>query len=329
MVTLCITSAEAGAGKTLVGAGLAQRLLGDNRKVGFLKPLITDNGEAMKADNRADAIFMKELLSLAEGLDDLSPAISGRSNLAGGLNEAHARVARDKAVVIIEGPSIERAPAVAEALNARVIVVEDYTAGRHQAGNAGAYPDFGERLLGVVLNKVPRCRLEAVAAEAGGKWLGIIPEDRTLYTLTVGELAECVRGEIINAAGKSGELVENVMLGAMVVGYGPDYFGRMDNKAAIIRAGRHDMQLAALETSLRCLLLCGQDAPIPTVLHRAQEQQVPVIVTGLDVASAVGSIEEALSRNRFHQAQKLSRLGDIVGQHLNFTALYQGLGLAG
>ena len=76
-------------------------------------------------------------------------------------------------------------------------------------------------------------------------------------TITVGELAEVIGGKIINHQEKSGEPVENYMLGAMVVDSGLDYFNRKKNKAAIIRQERLDMQLAALETSTICLVLSG------------------------------------------------------------------------
>ncbi|MFH1002679.1 MAG: DRTGG domain-containing protein [Chloroflexota bacterium] len=312
MATLLITSAETGAGKTMVAAGLARRLVSDNQRVGFIRPLTGDDGGASAG---SDAAFMKGLLSLTEGPALLSPAL-------GQLNKTLARVAGDKGVVIIEGPGIAAAPAVAEALNARVIVVASYN------GPAASYDGFGERLLGFVLNKVPRRRLEKVTAQAAEKRLGVIPEDRALYTLTVAELAACLQGKFLNAEEKAGELVENIMLGAMIVGHGPDYFGRLANKAAIIRSGRHDMQLAALETSLCCLVLCGPDSPIPAVLHRAGEQQVPIITTGQDTATAVGNIEAALAGNRFHQPQKLDRLGNIMAKNINFPALYQGLGIA-
>ena len=129
MATLLITSAETGAGQTLVGAGLAQRLVSDNQRVGFIRPLTSNTGGA-STDNQSDAVFMKDMLSLTEGLDVLSPAISQ-------LNEAVARVAGDKGVVIIEGPGIESARGVAEALNARVIVVASYT-GDGSVGSAAS-----------------------------------------------------------------------------------------------------------------------------------------------------------------------------------------------
>ena len=124
------------------------------------------------------------------------------------------------------------------------------------------------------------------------------------------------------------ELVENFMLGAMYVGYGPEYFGRKQNKAVVLRSERPDMQLAALETSTRCLVLCGDAEPTAVVRRRAEEKNVPIILVNGDVTSAAASIEEALGRVRFHQKNKLPRLVEIMGRHFDFQAVYQGLGLA-
>ena len=91
------------------------------------------------------------------------------------------------------------------------------------------------------------------------KAVGRTPESRAALAITVGELAEAIGGKIISHPEKSSELVENYMLGAMVVDSGLDYFNRKKNKAAIIRQERLDMQLAALETSTTCLVLSGGD----------------------------------------------------------------------
>ena len=58
------------------------------------------------------------------------------------------------------------------------------------------------------------------------------------------------------------------------------YFRRKPNKAVITGGDRADIQLAALETSTRCLILTGNLYPSPAVLNRAEELCVPVLLTG-------------------------------------------------
>ena len=118
------------------------------------------------------------------------------------------------------------------------------------------------------------------------------------------------------------------MLGAMTVDHGPEYYGRKANKAVIVRSERPDMQLAALETPTRCLVISGDTAPISSVRYNAEHKRVPIILTRDDVLATVTSIENALGKARFNQERKLARLTEIMNQHFDFPAVYKGLGLA-
>ena len=326
MVTLYVTSLEKSAGKTTVCTGLGQHLLDEGKRIGFFKPIIAKDIEGVDSDTA----FIKHLFALEEPVDFLCPNISDESNPAGRIKEAYARVSSGKEVVIVEGVYEQ---SIVEALDARVIMVEGY-ADKLLKTEVTRYNDFGEYLLGVVLNKVPRSQVEHVSVEmsarfgeAGINILGVLPEDRVLFTLTIGELAEHIQGEILSGAEKSAELVENFMLGAMGVDPGPEYFGRQANKVVVVRGERPDMQLAALETSTKCLVLSGDTAPMPTVLSRAEVKEVPIILAKSDTTAIVTSIEDALGKARFHQEQKLPKLAEIMEQHFNFQAVSEALGL--
>jgi BioD-like phosphotransacetylase family protein len=324
-----ITSSVNGSGKTTISAGLGKLLVSRGRKVGFLKPVIADSQNQPGKSNDSDTILMKHLLAIEESADLLGPVFHDESDLKNGIRKAYTAVSTGKDVVIIEGP-FDQAPSVAEALDARVMGIEVYAADLAQ--KLASYRNFGRRLLGVVINKVPRNRLEAVRSEisaqvAGVKILGIMPEDRALLSLTVSELAGRIHGEILQGAGKAAGLVENIMLGPMYVGSGLDYFSRQANKAVVLKSDRPDMQLAALETSTRCLVLAGKTTPISTVLARAEDQNVPIITVKDNVATVVAGIESALMQTRF-SAEKLPRLTEIMGRHFDSPSVYQGLGLA-
>ena len=333
MAALYITSPQAGAGKTLLCAGLGKHLKGKGKKVGFFKPLVA----AIKSKTAdSDTAFIKRVLSLKEPVDDLCPVIGGEVKLAGKVKQAYARVAKGKDIVIIEGvwrqrpggKPVESSYEVAKALEAKVIVVEAYSADLFKTKLADKYQGFGENLLGVVINKVPMSRMEVMRELGGVEVLGVVPEDRTLLGLTVAELAELVEGKVVNDTGKSVELVENYMLGALSVDSGLDYFGRKDNKAVVVKGERPDMQLAALETSTKCLVISGDGSPIYDVLHSAEGKGIPVIVTDEDTASVMDSVEQALGMTKFNQEKKLPRLAEIMKQRFDFKALYKGLGLA-
>jgi BioD-like phosphotransacetylase family protein len=163
--------------------------------------------------------------------------------------------------------------------------------------------------------------------KAGITVLGVLPEDRVLSTLAISELAAQVQGELLNATEESAELAENFMLGAMTIDSGLAYYGRKGNKVSVIRGERSDMQLAALETSTRCLILTGNTAPLPVVVNRAEEKRIPIVLAKRGTADIVTDIEDALGKARFNQEKKLPKLTEIMGQYFDFKVLYRGLGL--
>lgn len=334
MVALLITSLGPGSGKTTVCAGLGRYLVERGKKVAFFKPVIASSTPPAQ-ESTNDAALMKHLLSLEEPTDLLCPVFGDENRLKSGIRDAYSRVAAGKDVVIIEGAA-EPAPfadIIVETLDARVITVEPYSRDLPQA--ISSYQRFGRHLLGAVLNKVPRSRLERVRAEvsaqfsqAGIALFGILPEERTLVALTVSELAESIHGELLDGAPKSTALVESVMLGAMSVDSGPYYFGRQANKAVVVRSERPDMQLAALETSTTCLVLTGGKTPRPAVLEQAKAKRVPIILAQDSVASVVANIEAALAKTRF-SPEKLPRLIELMERNFDFQLLYAKLGIAG
>jgi BioD-like phosphotransacetylase family protein len=331
-----VVASEGAVGKTTIGAGVGRYLLGDGRKVGFCKPIIGGNKKTINGDD-SDAVFMKQIFNLSEPVDYLCPVIGGEGVLANRIKEAYTKAAQGKDVVIIEGISgqspdddLSRAShEIAEALDARVIIVEGYSNQSSGVKSTDRYKGFGKNLLGIVLNKVPESQLKRVSDELGKNVLGVLPEDRVLFTLSVGELAEYIQGEILNSAEKSAELVESLMVGAMCVDSGLEYFGRKANKAVVVRGDRPDMQLASLETLTRCLVISGGTTPAYGVLQKAENKGIPLILAQSDTPGIVTIIEDALGKTRFNQERKLPRLAEIMGQHLDFQAVYRGLGLAG
>jgi BioD-like phosphotransacetylase family protein len=308
---LYVVSAEESSGKTAICAGLAANLVNDGKKAGYLKPQVAE-----KDGSDSDIAFMKQILGLTDAVN-APDVIQGRD------------------VVLVEamlGPGADDTLSkdtygAAKEMKAKAIAVEAYT------GKASEYVEvykgFGESLLGVVINKVPESQLKQVKDEATAQFgaaginvLGVIPENRVLLAVTVGELAEKIQGKILNNAEKSAELVENFMLGALVVDSGLDYFGRKSNKAAIVRQDRPDMQLAALETSTRCLILTGSsEPPVYNVLQKAEARGIPIISTEAEAQDVLASLEETLVSTRLNQEKKLSRLAEVIKKNLDIKAV--------
>ena len=158
--------------------------------------------------------------------------------------------------------------------------------------------------------------------KAGINVLGVLPEVRSLLGIRVSELANILDGNVITCQDKADELVENIMLGAMTMDSGIDYFNRKVNKAALIRGERSDMQLAALETSIKCLILTNNTRPLPVVIHNAESKRVPVMTIKKDANSAIADIEQALVKTAFNSIQKLNKFETILDKYLDFEFIY-------
>jgi uncharacterized protein len=317
VTAIYITSLAEKAGKTLFCAGLGKNWLSSGKKVGYLR-LSAANDQKNAAGALSDAAFIQRQFGLKEPADAL---LGTPSNI----KQVYTQMARDKEVVIIEGLPLAASGSLIEALDARVVVLHEYSVAL--PASLPDYKKLGKRLLGVVLNKVPRSKMGLVRDQAlnqiiaaGIQLLGIIPEDRLLSSLTVAGLAELLQGKILNNAEKSGELIENLMLGAFTFDSGEEYFKRKNNKAVILKSERPDMQLAALQTSLRCLVISGPMSPIPAVVQQAKLKKVPLISTGGDVMTLVADLEKSAALRKFNQDQKMPFLMESFKANINLKS---------
>jgi len=350
MVALYVTSVDT-AGKTTVCAGIGKKSLDQGRKIGFMVPIqISDSG---KTDDYKDIGSIKEVFSLKESMEQLRPNCLSRQDLQKSLTDGladftqklkqdYAKISKGKEIVIMEGLSgfgvdevaTKASHAIAEALDAKVIVLMRYSPTTDQEGVVKAGGKLGGRLLGVVINFVPESRMamasesaEALFGKAGIKVLGVIPEVRSLLNISVEELVDFFGGEVLTAKDRLDGVVEGIMLGAMSPDSGIDYFSRRENKAAVIRSERSDMQLAALETSTKCLVLTGNTKPLQAVINQAEDKHVPIVVVKDDTSKVIAGIEEIVSRASFNEPQRLKKFESILSQHLDFKTLYAQIDL--
>ena len=353
MVTLYVASMAEFAGKTSLSIALGKHLQREGYNVGYMRPITT---RVRRVDDPAvaqDAEFVRLELALDETLEDIVPialtlelveeAMRGGQtpDFRARLQAAYERVAEDKDVLILEGGSnwLEGAlldlssPQIAELLDARVLVIIKYDDHLAIDTAAGLRLTYGDRLLGVVFNAVPRTSMHFVQVatpaleQRGIPVLGVLPDDRLLSSISVAELANHLRGQVVCCEDQTEGLVEYLMVGAMTAGSALAYFRSRPNKAVITGGDRHDVQLAALETSTRCLILTGNQAPSTVVLNRAKEVGVPIIVVAPDTLTTVRNIERIFGKTFVREPRKSARFGAVLEERFDFTRLYHSLGL--
>jgi len=321
VITLVVTSPLSGAGKTAICAGIAKRLQDQGKKVGYLRPVIG------VSDTNGDAVFMKEMLSLSETVESISPSFKDEQMLIDKIKSTVDSFSSGKDVMIVESQT----SSITKILNARLLNVVTYA--EYSALNSqlpvSVIGSFESLNSDVIINKVPVNRMDIVrkSLKSSKNIIAIIPEDRALLTFSVGDLASAIDGKIINSSDKSDNLLENFMLGAMTVDSAVPYYSLMTNKVVVVRADRPDMQGAALQTSVRALLVTGTNPVIPIIQDRAQSKNVPIIQTGLDCSTVANRIEETLVKIRFHQKNKMPRLLDLLQRNFDDVALHHVLGL--
>ncbi len=344
MVALYVTSMGDGAGNGALCAGLGRRLMADGKKVGFLKPVCA----SPEGTNR-DADIMKQVLDLDDPVESLCGTSGSAADMAATadekeptwlkeVNAAFSKVSRGKDVVLLEGlggvnagsDSARVAGRVVDALKARAILLVGCGADVDPDQVVAAAKMLGDSLLGVVINAVPERRMESMrtrmapALEQNGvRVLGVLPEKRTMYAVTVGELAEHVGGSILNSQDRAGELVENVMVGAMSADSALSYLTLKANKAVITRGDRPDIQLAALETSTKCLVLTGGTDPSHGILSRALELEVPIVLVDGDTVSTMEAVEGVFEKAAPYSDRKLERLDSMLEHYLDIEAVRQ------
>jgi len=105
------------------------------------------------------------------------------------------------------------------------------------------------------------------------------------------------------------------------------YFRRTPRKCVITGGDRSDIQLAALETPTRCLILTGDLRPSHTVVARAEELGVPVLLVRGDTLTTVSTIDELLGKLRVREPRKIEHAIEQFEAHLDLAKLDEALGL--
>lgn len=353
MKALYITSAETYSGKSALCIGLGLRFKKDGMSAGYMKPVNVNCQVKEGVAYDEDVFFAKQVYGMNEPAELISPVAltpakleqqlrGPETDFQPKLKEAFAKLAEGRDVLVLEGGRSLREGYVAglppkkvvEMVGAGVLAVIKYddTLLVDRAMTAQNY--FGKHFLGAVINEVPKTQAEIVKniivpflTRHNIKVFGVLPKDQVLSAPSVRELAEGLQAEILCSAECGDELVEHMLVGAMGVESALSYFRHKPNKAVVTGGDRADIQLAALETSTRCLILTGNLYPSPSVLNRAEELCVPVLLTRLDTLATIEIIEGFFGRSRFQQPKKMERFSALLEENLDFAALYQAMGV--
>ncbi len=356
---LYITSVNTFSGKTALSLGVGLRMQAAGLKVGYLKPVSTQPYEAGGRILDEDADFVRRTLGLETPPWELSPVIittkllnavldgTLERDLMKDVKEACQKAAENNDVVILEGGATMREGytvglntlSMVEHLDVVALSVVSFSegclAGMCALDDAlSAKRRLGDKLLGVVVNAVPRGRLHFMKEKgvpflekAGIKVYGVLPYDPYLRALSVGEIIDALEAKVLTGAHLRERIVEHLSVGAMTVEAALPRFRRQLNKAVFTGGDRTDIQAAALETSTTCLVLTGNLQPSATILKRAEELDVAVLLVPDNTLEAVEKVERLFGRTSLGQPEKMSRFQAMLAEHFDYDALVKDLGL--
>jgi len=350
MVPIFIASNRSYTGKTFFALGLAQKLIELGHKVGYLKPLGKTPVKKGSDLFDADALFMRESLALSDPLKVISPFVLSyeMQNLIfeGKLRDIKKQVLdafkaqKDKDFIIIggagdffEGSTLGiDGGSLIEETGAQVIMVEAWRGDKSIDSLYGGYKLLGERFLGGIFNKVPSNSFSYVKEKAapfleksGLAILAIFQKDSLLESITIRQIVEILNGKVLCCEDKLDDLVEHFSIGAMDVTSALSYFSRIPNKAVITGSHRSDIQLVAMETSTKCIIITGGFSANEVVLGRAQSRGTPIVSVALDTFTVVDKIEAVTGKTNIRQKEKRLRIKELIDTQFDIDRLLKGL----
>lgn len=351
MIPLFIISNSPFTGKTFLSLGIGLSLKERGYKVGYIKPIGSHPVKVGKALYAADSIFMKEALDLQDPLDVISPFVmnyeSQESLLKGDQQKASEKVKNafsaqaDKDVLIVGGSGsifngfsfgIDIFQIIRE-LNGKVLIVDAWKAENTADTILGLANLVKDHVVGGIINRVPQSALAYVRTEVSGflekqgvPLIGAFPKDSLLESITVRQLKDLLGGSLLCCEEALDEYVEHFSVGAMDVDSALNYFRRLHNKAVITGAHRSDIQLAAMETSTKCIILTGGLQANEVVVKRAEAKGIPILSVNEDTFSVIDTIETAIGKTRIREKGKTARAKEMVAAGIDFQRLLKTLG---
>jgi BioD-like phosphotransacetylase family protein len=268
-------------GKTTVAVGLARRFQQAGKSVALLRL-------AGDAHSSVDMAFFSGL--------------PGASRDAASADE-----------VIMEAPAGNASGAQSGIKGGRLLVV--LSADTPPAEAAEFVRGLGPDVAGVVVNKAPVKRMEAIRSElerVGIRPLALIREDRLLASPTLKDVAQALDAETIFLDGAVGRVLDRPVIASIAADPGQGYFARHGATAVIVRSDKPDLQLAALNAGATCLIVTGGLPILSYVLDRAEEDEIPLLKTNLETVPAVGAIESLYGAAPFGGEAKIKRIAELL-----------------
>ena len=347
--TTLVTATGEHAGKTAITLALARLAAERDESVGYMKPKGTRLQSNVGKTLDQDPMLAREVLGLDAEMHQMEPVVYSPTFIEGAIrgtedvDALHARVreefeelAADRDQMFVEGGGdwttggvVDLTDAdVADLLDARVVLVAGYETPGDLDEVIAAAETFGDRLAGVVFNKVSDTAFESLDQDGipfleseGITVFGAIPRQRELAGVTVGDLADELGAELLTDS-PTDAFVERFLVGAMGGDEALRHFRRARDAAVITGGDRADVQTAAIDASgVKCLVLTGGHRPSGAVLGKAAEAGKPVLALNTDTVTAIDRAESVVRGGRTRDARTVETMRGLLSDHVDVDGI--------
>jgi BioD-like phosphotransacetylase family protein len=256
--------------------------------------------------------------------------------------DAFEQVSKGKDVMLIGGTGkLESGKAfnisgydLIERLRTRVLLIDRYEKQLYLDGVLDAHERLGERLLGVIVNRVHAGYAEELQdlivpflEQKGIPVFGILPYDAVLGSVMIADIVEALAGDVLCCRNRLDGLIEHFLIGGMQVDRALEYIRKARNNAVIVGGDRADIHLAAIEAATQCLILTGNLYPNEIIISRAEMRGIPIIVVRDDTYSVAKKVEDLSRKLRLREKNKVYCGIRLIEEQVNFKRLYEALGI--
>ena len=343
MKELFVGSTTRYAGKTMVALGILDYWKNRGLNIGYFKPI--GKNFTLKDDVKVeeDVLLIRERFSLTDDLsvmcplyldyqDYISLALGKLGDAADRIYGGYEQVKQGKDALLVGGGAdmhdgfsvgVSNIDFVIKYDMPLVLVDAPVFGDVHLDSIIAVRDRCGERLTGVVFNHLSpesigfteKYYVPYLEKRGIDVW-GLIPEEPMLHALSVGEMKAILGGRLICCEDRKEEPVENFMVGAMNVEAALKHFRSQANKAVITGGDRADIQMAALETPTKLLVLTGNMYPDSAVISAAQEKGVPILVVADDTMTTVEKMDAAV-RNVGVRGKRVADSITVFQRHID------------
>ena len=221
---------------------------------------------------------------------------------------------------------------VAKMLNAGVIMVVEGGIGNtidRFYMTTSLFREEGVPIIGVIINKVLRAKLDKVAHYVG-KWLdmnnipllGVIPYDKTLAYPLMETVTKKIKGKVLHNEDKLENRVSNIISSSMI-----DYNNMKqpedlllltdikDTAKAIDRIKMMEYMLKLDKSPLSGIVLTGEGECDIDTIDYVKKNKIPVVHSPLDTYSSVIKISKIEVKINRHTPWKVQKAIDLIGDN--------------